>query len=119
MHRYNEKERRQMYDINLSLNHLFKTDFFFRSLNFVLPRKKTELLIIGYTDPSVGHFYTRVNEAKKNLIVKAIPCFLLFQVVVEVYWQRLKESLCHQVTQLGILQTQHADGQSLYQTTIT
>lgn len=40
MHRYNEKERRQMYDINLSLNHVFKTDFFLRSLNFVLPRKK-------------------------------------------------------------------------------
>ena len=54
----------------------------------------------------------------KKLIVKAIPCFVLFQVAVEVYWQRLKESLCHQVTQLGILQTQHADGQSLYQTTI-
>ena len=48
---------------------------------------------------------------KKNLIVKAIPCFVLFQVAVEVYWQQLKESLCHQVTQLGILQTQHADGQ--------
>ena len=40
MHRYNGKERRQMYEINLSLNHLFKTDFFLRSLNFVLPRKK-------------------------------------------------------------------------------
>lgn len=94
-------------------NWLFPSLFKFRAST-----KKTELLITGYTDPSVGHFYTRVNEAKKNLIVKAIPCFLLFQVVVEVYWQRLKESLCHQVTQLGILQTQHADGQSLYQTTI-
>ena len=40
MPRYNGKERRQMYDINLSLNHLFKTDFFLPSLNFVLPRKK-------------------------------------------------------------------------------
>ena len=38
--RYNGKERRQMYDINLSLNHVFKTDFFLRSLNFMLPRKK-------------------------------------------------------------------------------
>ena len=66
MERYNGKEQRQMYDINLSLNHLFITDFFLRSLNFVLPRRNKELLIIGYTDPTVGHFYTRVNEAKKK-----------------------------------------------------